>query len=55
MIKGGPIINSVPNRATIGIDNRTIPGQSHTSIRHQLASYLGGEVALSTLLDAESV
>src|SRR5262249_52165163 len=42
-------------RAAIGIDIRTIPGQSHAKIRDQLASYLGGDVALSTLLDAESV
>lgn len=54
-IKGGLNINSVPDRAAIGIDIRTIPGQSHAGIRNQLASYLGDEVALSTLLDAESV
>ncbi len=54
-IQGGLNINSVPDRAAIGIDIRTIPGQSHAKIRDQLASYLGDEVALSTLLDAESV
>jgi hypothetical protein len=54
-VKGGLNINSVPDRAAIGIDIRTIPGQSHAKIRDQLASYLGGDVALSTLLDAESV
>jgi succinyl-diaminopimelate desuccinylase len=54
-IKGGLNINSVPDRAAIGIDIRTIPGQSHAKIRDQLATYLGGDVALSTLLDAESV
>ena len=32
-IKGGLNINSVPDRAAIGIDIRTIPGQSHAGIR----------------------
>src|SRR5262245_5139328 len=54
-IHGGLNINSVPDRAAIGIDIRTIPGQSHAKIRDQLASYLGKDVELSTLLDAESV
>src|SRR5215467_15389690 len=54
-IHGGLNINSVPDRTVIGIDIRTIPGQSHAKIRDQLASYLGKDVALSTLLDAESV
>ena len=54
-IHGGLNINSVPDRAAIGIDIRTIPGQSHANIREQLASYLGTEVTLSPLLDAQSV
>ena len=53
-IAGGLNINSVPDRAAIGIDIRTIPGQSHAKIRDQLASYLGDEAELSTLLDAET-
>ena len=40
-IHGGLNIDSVPDRAAIGIDIRTIPGQSHATIRDQLASYLG--------------
>jgi succinyl-diaminopimelate desuccinylase len=48
-IKGGLNINSVTDRAAIGIDIRTIPGQSHAKIHDQLASYLGDDVALSTL------
>ncbi len=54
-MQGGININSVPDRATIGIDVRTIPGQVHAKLREQLASYLGPEVVLSTLLDAQSV
>jgi succinyl-diaminopimelate desuccinylase len=54
-IHGGININSVPDRAAIGIDIRTIPAQKHAQIREQLASYLGPNVALKTLLDAQSV
>jgi succinyl-diaminopimelate desuccinylase len=54
-ITGGLNINSVPDRAAIGIDIRTIPGQNHAGIREQLASYLGTDVALGTRLDAQSV
>jgi succinyl-diaminopimelate desuccinylase len=54
-IHGGLNINSVPDRAAIGIDIRTVPGQTHATIRDQLASYLGDDVALGTLLDAQSV
>jgi len=54
-IHGGLNINSVPDRAAIGIDIRTIPGQSHAKIRDQLTSYLGDDVVVGTLLDAQSV
>jgi len=54
-IQGGFNINSVPDRALIGIDIRTIPAQSHAQIREQLTSYLGQDVTLRTLLDAKSV
>src|SRR5581483_6014731 len=54
-IAGGLNINSVPDRAAIGIDIRTIPGQNHAGIRDQLASYLGADVELGTRLDAQSV
>jgi succinyl-diaminopimelate desuccinylase len=54
-IAGGLNINSVPDRAAIGIDIRTIPGQDHARIREQLASYLGADIALDIRLDAQSV
>ena len=54
-IQGGLNINSVPDRAVIGIDIRTIPAQSHAQIREQLTNYLGREVTLRTLLNAKSV
>lgn len=54
-IQGGININSVPDRATIGIDIRTIPAQSHAQICAQMGSYLGPDVALKTLLNAQSI
>jgi succinyl-diaminopimelate desuccinylase len=54
-IQGGLNINSVPDRATIGIDIRTIPAQKHEKIREQLTSYLRQDVSLRTLLDAKSI
>jgi succinyl-diaminopimelate desuccinylase len=54
-IQGGININSVPDRATVGIDIRTIPAQRHADIREQLAGYLGPDISLTTLLDAQSV
>jgi succinyl-diaminopimelate desuccinylase len=54
-VSGGLNINSVPDRAVIGIDIRTIPGQNHARIREQLTSYLGTDVELATRLDAQSV
>ncbi len=52
---GGLNINSVPDRAAIGIDMRTVPTQSHAHIRESLAKALGPDVQLETLLDVESV
>ena len=54
-LHGGLNINSVPDRAVIGIDIRTIPAQNHAQIRAQLTSYLGADVTLKTLLDAKSI
>src|SRR6185312_4445752 len=54
-MSAGLNINSVPDRAVFGIDIRTIPGQTHARIREQLGSYLGDDVTLTTLLDAQSV
>lgn len=54
-IQGGININSVPDRAAIGIDIRTIPGQRHSRIHEELASYLGPDIALETIMSAESV
>ena len=54
-LQAGLNINSVPDHAIIGIDIRTIPAQSHTRIREELASYLGSDVVLNALIDVEGV
>ena len=45
---GGINVNSVPDRAEIGIDIRTLPGMDHARLREQLASLLGPEVEFAT-------
>jgi len=52
---GGLNVNSVPDRAEIGIDLRTLPGMRHAHLLEQLGSYLGPEVALESRVDVESV
>jgi succinyl-diaminopimelate desuccinylase len=54
-LHGGLNINSVPDRAEIGIDIRTIPGMGHGLLRDHIASYLGPEVELAPVVDVESV
>jgi succinyl-diaminopimelate desuccinylase len=54
-IRGGESHNSVPDRTEFGIDIRSIPGQSHKSIREKLQSYLGEEVELKGVLDVEGI
>ena len=54
-LRGGLNVNSVPDRAEVGIDIRTIPGMRHTALREQIASYLGPDVELTTQVDLESV
>lgn len=54
-ISGGLNINSVPDRCAIGVDIRTIPGQSHGEIRQQLQDFLGSEVEIELLNEAQSI
>src|SRR6266536_1967063 len=54
-LHGGLNLNSVPDRAEIGIDIRTILGMRHGLLRDQIASYLGPEVELAPIVDVESV
>ena len=54
-LHGGLNINSVPDRATIGIDIRTIPGQAHEGVRSKLAHALGEAVEILPMVDVEAV
>jgi succinyl-diaminopimelate desuccinylase len=52
---GGININSVPDRAEVGVDIRTIPGQKHAGVIDAVTRFLGGEVAASAIMDVEGV
>ena len=54
-ISGGMNINSVPDRAVIGVDIRTIPDQRNRDVYENLQSYLGQEVEIERIVDAESI
>ena len=54
-ITGGVNINSVPDQASIGIDIRTVPGQMNKDVYETLQTYLGKNVELECLIDAEPV
>lgn len=54
-IEGGINVNSVPNRAKIGVDIRTIPSQKNDAVLGDLTTYLGNEVTLSPLVNLEGV
>lgn len=55
-LEGGMNINSVPDRADIGIDIRTIPGMDHERLTETMRQYLGQELAeLSELLNLAPV
>jgi succinyl-diaminopimelate desuccinylase len=52
---GGLNINSVPDRATVGIDIRSVPTQVHAALLAELAQALGPDVELDTQLDVAAV
>ncbi|MEL6221931.1 MAG: M20 family metallopeptidase [Cyanobacteria bacterium J06627_8] len=54
-ISGGININSVPDDCVIGVDIRTMPGQSHKEIQQQLQTFLGGDVEITLLNEAQSI
>jgi succinyl-diaminopimelate desuccinylase len=56
-MKGGMNLNSVPDRAEFTIDIRTIPDQDteRSALVNRLQSYLGDEVAVSTVVDVPGV
>lgn len=54
-IRGGMNINSVPDRAEIGVDIRTVPGQAHADIRAQLSELLGDEIEIEEIVAVEGI
>jgi succinyl-diaminopimelate desuccinylase len=54
-LHGGLNINSVPDRATIGIDIRTIPGQDHVDVRDRLQRALGQGVEIAPVVDVQAI
>ena len=54
-LHGGINVNSVPDRATIGIDIRTIPGQDHDRVRSRLQQALGDAVEITPIVDVEAI
>ena len=54
-VHGGMNINSVPDRAEVGIDIRTLPNQDHGDLCAHLSSYLGDDIAVEPVVDVGSV
>ena len=54
-VHGGMNINSVPDRAEVGIDIRTLPDQDHGDLCAHLSSYLGDDIAVAPIVDVGSV
>jgi succinyl-diaminopimelate desuccinylase len=54
-LHGGLNINSVPDRATIGVDIRTIPGMDHGRVRGRLEKALGESVEIVPIVDVEAI
>jgi succinyl-diaminopimelate desuccinylase len=55
MIHGGLNINSVPDRAVISLDIRTVPGVNHDAMREAVAGCSDAPVRMRTLADMASV
>ena len=54
-IHAGLNVNSVPDRAEIGIDIRSIPGLDHSRIREHLKAELGDDISLEPTVDVGAV
>ena len=54
-IAGGLNINSVPDRAVIGVDMRTVPGLPNDALYQKMKSYLGEDVKIKSVVDMGSV
>ena len=54
-MQAGMNINSVPDRAVIGVDVRTIPGQDSSGLRSQVQARLGPDIELEPIIELPSV
>lgn len=54
-ISGGMNINSVPDRAVIGVDIRSVAGLEHGALRARLVQVLGDAARIETLVDLPPV
>ena len=54
-VRAGMNVNSVPDRAEIDIDIRTIPGLAHARAREHVLAALGEDIAIETLIDVGPV
>lgn len=54
-ISGGMNINSVPDRAEIGVDIRSVAGLAHEALRRDLAQFLGDAARIEVLVDLPPV
>lgn len=54
-IRGGLNINSVPDRAVVGLDIRTVPGMTHAGVRKAVAQCAPDSVEITPLADMASV
>jgi succinyl-diaminopimelate desuccinylase len=52
---GGLNINSVPDRAEVQIDMRTIPGVDHAELRSRIRSHMKEALELETLIDLPGI
>jgi len=52
---GGLNINSVPDRAAIEIDLRTVPGIDHAALRRDIAAHMKEDMRIETLIDLAGV
>jgi len=54
-ITGGNSMNVVPDHASIGVDIRTVPGQSNEKVMANIESCLGTDIELTCLTNADAV
>jgi succinyl-diaminopimelate desuccinylase len=54
-VRAGINVNSVPDRAEIDIDIRSVPSLAHTRVKEHLAAELGEEISMDPLVDVPAV